>query len=88
LIFVSRITPCIVGGIVCPLFTFSILSDTTVLAFSFAVDRTEESVMNKQVMKPMNERSIWVKDKLDRHVYEKRKINVTCFITNTFTDEK
>jgi hypothetical protein len=68
LIFVSRITPCIVDGIVWPIFAFSILSDTTLIAFSFAVDQPEDSVMNKQVMKPVIERSIWVKDRLDRHV--------------------
>jgi hypothetical protein len=51
LIFVSRITPCTIGGIWRPVFEFSIFNDTTILVFSFEIDRTEESVMNKQTMK-------------------------------------
>jgi hypothetical protein len=58
-----------------------------VLAFPFTADRTEDSVMNRPIIKPINERLIWVEDMLDRHVYEKRRINLTCFITNTFIDE-
>jgi hypothetical protein len=58
LIFVSRITPCIVGGIVWPVFAFSILSDTTLIMFSFTVGEPKDDVMKKEIMKPINGRGI------------------------------
>ena len=76
-------TPCIVDGIIWPEFAFSILSDTTLPLFSFTVGQPEDIVIQKEAIKPINGRAIYVSVKLDKHV--KKKSYITCFMANIFT---
>jgi hypothetical protein len=58
LIFVSRITPYIVDGIIWPVLAFSILSDTTLSIFSFGVDEPNDIFMKNEARKPINGKKI------------------------------
>jgi len=66
LIFVSRITPCIVDGIFWPVWALTILSDTTLSAFSCSVGKPKDIVMKNDTIRLMTGRAIYMLMKFER----------------------